>query len=396
MMTRSKAVSWAVMAGGLAIGGLLAGGGCSKSRTITLDQFVAEQRHLAERPTPTAAAPEAAMISREMGPVRIGPDDVISVSVSSGDAKTILPLSEVRITSAGMAALPLVGNTQLAGLTLQEAEAAVRKAYMPAYMVECLALVRMVEPRFTSVVVLGAVGAPGIVSLQRGNRDILHAIAGAEGPVPAAGGATAAAAPGGVVSLAAVANASGRVTLQRIRQGGRAQLFDLRDPEGLRQALTLDPLDDGDIITVQGAQPNVIFVGGLVMSPSAQAYAPGTRVTVLQALAGAGGLHPYLFPRKGELIHRTAEGRDIHVDLDVKKISEGKAENVELAAGDILWVPHTTRTRILNFFNQIIYFRAGAAADAQVYYSKLYGDAAGTGTTPIFISGTPGGGTVGP
>jgi polysaccharide export outer membrane protein len=376
---------------------LVIAGGCSKSsRSITLDQYVLQQQAQAAKSTPSVAPPEAAQISRQMGPVRIGPDDVISVSVSSGDAKTILPLTEVRITTAGAAALPLVGSVQVAGLTLEEAEAAIRKTYVPTYMVEALVLVRMVEPRYTSVVVLGTVGAPGLVTLQRGNRDILHAIAGAGGPTPSAGGvgATVAAAPTSPVSVTAVANASGRVNLRRIRQGGRSQTYDLREPEGLRQALMLEPLEDGDIVTVEGARPNAIFVYGLVVAPARQEYPPGPRVTILQAIAAAGGLHPYLFPSKGELIHRT-DGQDVHVDLNLKKIIAGEAPDVELAAGDILWVPHTTGTRILNFFNQVLYFRAGAGADYEMYGSTLYGDARGTGTTTIITAPAGGGGLVG-
>lgn len=395
MVSRSKGsvrISASVAAAAVALSAVLVlAGGCNKSKTITLDQFVAQQALLATKSTPPIGAPEGAQISKQMGSTRIGPDDVISVSVSSGDAKTILPLTEVRITSAGSASLPLVGPVQLSGMTLEEAEAALHKAYVPSYMVDAIILVRMIEPRYTSVVVLGTVGAPGLVSLQRGNRDILHAIAGAGGPTAAAGGATLAAAPSSPVSLTYVANASGRVSLRRIRQGGRSQMFDLREPEGLRAALMIEPLEDGDIVTVEGARPNAIFVGGLVLAPARQEYPPGTRVTVLQALAGSGGLHPYLFPRKGELVRRL-DGHDVHVELDLKRIASGDDPDVELAAGDILWVPHTFRTRVLNFFNQVIYFRAGAAADYQVYGSSLYGDAATTGTTTTFIVPSSGGG----
>jgi polysaccharide biosynthesis/export protein len=363
--------------------------GCGgKDNSISLEQFISQQQQIAARSVPATPVSEAEQLNRELGPVRIGPDDVISVAISSGDAKTILPLTEIRITSAGTATLPLIGPVQLASMTLEDAEKAIRNAYVPQYMVEALVLIKMVDPRMTKVVVLGAVGAPGLVSLPRGGRDVFHAIVAAGGGGTTTSTATAIG-PGpaspGSMSMSAVANASGRVMLRRIRQGGRTQSFDLREPEGLRQVLTLDPLDDGDIITVEGGRPNSFFVGGLVMAPSRQDYPPGTRLTVLQAIAGAGGLNQYVFPRKGTLIRRM-DGHDVHVRLDVERITDGEDPDVEMLAGDILWVPHTFRTRALEFFNRIFYLRAGAAADFQVFGSKLYGDASSTSTTTIITA----------
>ena len=48
---------------------------------------------------------------------------------------------------------------------------------------------------------------------------------------------------------------------------------------------------------------------------------------------------------------------------------EGKDENFALAAGDILWVPHTGETRFREFVNEAIYIRAGISANYSAYYS---------------------------
>jgi hypothetical protein len=55
------------------------------------------------------------------------------------------------------------------------------------------------------------------------------------------------------------------------------------------------------------------------------------------------------------------DGHDVHVRLDLDRIAMGADPNIELAAGDILWVPHTLETRILEFVNRNFFLRAGAS-----------------------------------
>jgi hypothetical protein len=156
--------------------------------------------------------------------------------------------------------------------------------------------------------------------------------------------------------------ASGKVTLRRIRCPGSELTMNLYDPEDMRTALCLPPLENGDMITVQAAVPNIIFVGGLVNAPQAQSYPPGVEITVLQAIAGSGGLRTDLTPREATLIRRMPDGNDVHVKLNLDRIFKGKDQNVTLAAGDILWVPFTCETFIQDWINQHLYIRGGAAA----------------------------------
>jgi len=130
----------------------------------------------------------------------------------------------------------------------------------------------------------------------------------------------------------------------------------------VRAALALAPLENGDMITVHAAVPNIIFVGGLVNAPQAQSYPPGVEITVLQAIAGSGGLRTDLTPREATLVRRMPDGKDLHVKLNLDKISKGESPNLTLAAADILCVPFTVQTFIEDWINQHIYIRGGAAA----------------------------------
>jgi protein involved in polysaccharide export with SLBB domain len=112
--------------------------------------------------------------------------------------------------------------------------------------------------------------------------------------------------------------------------------------------------------------PNIIFVGGLVNAPQPQHYPAGVNVTVLQSLVGAGGLRMDLFPREATLIRRMPDGSDAHVRLDLLRIQSGQDPNIELAAGDVLWVPHTIETRIEEFLNRNVFLRGGAVVTYDV------------------------------
>jgi polysaccharide export outer membrane protein len=318
--------------------------GCAADHRISLDQFIAEQQRMYEA-LPPDAAPQfaedsAAVLDRQLGALRLGPDDVVAITLNTDAVADQRPPFPVRIDDAGEIDLPIVGAIHVAGLTLQEAEDAVRAAYVPAVLRDVSVYVELFQAQTTNVLVIGAVSAPGLVQLRRSDRDLLHAIVGAGG-----------------VSQAA----SGKATLRRIRRPHEEITLDLTDPTQLRAAVTLDPLQDGDIVTVQAATPNTVFVGGLVNFPRPQSYGQGVKLNVLQAIAASGGVRPDLSPGEGTLIRRMPDGHDVHVRLDLDRIAMGADPNIELAAGDILWVPHTLETRILEFVNRNFFLRAGAS-----------------------------------
>jgi polysaccharide biosynthesis/export protein len=337
---------------GLAVALLMAG--CDNR--ISLHDFqkmrAAGTKSAATQPTPAA---QTALLNRELGPTRIGPGDILQVTVTAAQeagVAPVVPALQVRVKSDGTIDMPLAGSIKVADLTLEDAEQAVLASYGKYYR-QASALVQVAQPAPTTVLILGAVANPGLQGLPGTERNLLFAMA-------RAGGASQ--------------SASGSVTLQRIRQNETVTL-NLRDPEQLKAALAMEPLESGDIVTVHSATPNTIFVGGLVLAASPQTYGPGTEMTVLQALAAAGGLRQDLTPTEATLIRRT-DGKDVHVKLNLDRIAKGKDENITLAAGDILWVPHTAGTRVQEFFNQHFKYSAGANYNANYRDSgsQLFGD----------------------
>ena len=82
----------------------------------------------------------------------------------------------------------------------------------------------------------------------------------------------------------------------------------------------------------------------------------------LTSIAAAAGLRTDVFPDEAVLVRHLDNGTDVRVCLDISRITDGADPNIQLTAGDILWVPHTAETRVQEWINRNIYFRAGASA----------------------------------
>jgi protein involved in polysaccharide export with SLBB domain len=339
-------------AGRLAAVGLLLGsglwwstGGCTDNR-ISLAEFL-EMQQEAQQAEPTTQPAEAqqqvrALIDRELGPYRVGPLDELLVTLTGTTEGGIVPPVPVRVDREGRIDLPLVGMVSVGGLELEDAEAAVKAAYVPNVYRSAVAHVSLVEPETTKVLVYGAVTLPGLVQLRRNERNLLFAINAA----------------GGISELA-----SGRVTVRRLRRPEEAVTLELTDPEQLHAALALAPLEPGDIVQVEAATPNTIYTGGLLNRPMPQVLPPGATMSVLQAIAASGGLRTDVTPREATLIRRMPDGQDVHVKLDLDRLAAGEDPNILLAAGDILWVPDTVETRVQDFVNRNFFVRAGVVAN---------------------------------
>ena len=327
----------------LGVGIVLGSVGCASDMpTISFEEFMALQRELAPpEPGPPPADPDTGepRVNKTWAPYRAGPGDALLVTLT-GLGVDITPEVRVLVHGDGRVNLPIVGKVSVEGLEVEEMEDLIHKTYVPGVVRDLAVRVDVQEYDATEVLVLGTVELPGVVPLPRHQRNMLFAVL-------AAGGVSA--------------STSGKATLERIRRPAETVEIDLTKPVELEAALALDPLEDGDIIKVGAAFPNTIFMGGLVNAPAPQTYDPGVRVSFLQAIAAAGGLRTDVTPKEGLLIRRMPDGRDVRVDLDLRRLERGEDENFLLAAGDILWIPETFETGLQDFFNKNFFFRAGVS-----------------------------------
>jgi len=79
-----------------------------------------------------------------------------------------------------------------------------------------------------------------------------------------------------------------------------------------------------------------VSVVGAVANPGAFALAPG--MTVVQAISMAGGFSS-LADRNATVVTRRADGEIIRYRVPVERVTKGQAADIEVAAGDIIFVP---------------------------------------------------------
>ncbi|NOX58562.1 MAG: hypothetical protein GXP29_06850 [Planctomycetes bacterium] len=316
--------------------------GCNRNdRRIDLDEFMQMREEFVQSEQEQRPKARPATLSSGLDRETVGPGDVIELSFPGAGLDPIFAAMMVRVDRRGNIDLPLVGDVHVGGMELEDVEDAVAAAYVPEVVKDASVHAILKKAAPTSVLVHGAVTKPGLTKLRRTERNLLHAIHRA----------------GGLSEISAAT-----VTLSRLGSPGEDVTVNLSTPEGLSQALALAPLEDGDIVTVQSAKVNAIFIGGLVNAPRTQIYPPGVKINSLQALAAAGGLRTDVFPKEATLVRRMPNGEDVHVRINLARLANGDDPNLMLAAGDILWVPETAATRVQDWINKNIFIRAGLNA----------------------------------
>lgn len=239
--------------------------------------------------TPAQAAPSA-----RQGDYRVGPQDVLGVTVFGEDE-----LSRIStVGSDGTIDVALVGRVQVGGKTLREIEKLIESDLKNGFLNNPQVSVEMKEYRSQTVFVTGEVRTPGTVAL-KGNMSLMEALAEAGSITQNAGDQ--------IVVVHPRAGASPTQPLSPSEAGASVTRIDLEDlQEGRAPSVTLH---DGDTIVVPRAEK--FYVTGFVRSPGA--YPCDTGLTVLQAISLAGGV-----TERGS--HRGIKIRR-NVDGTVKEIS---------------------------------------------------------------------------
>jgi polysaccharide export outer membrane protein len=261
---------------------------------------------------PTGAQTPDPAASAAAGPAyRIGPGDVLEVTVVDRD-----DLSRLHpVETDGSLTLPLVGPVFVSELTVSEIERKLRNLLAGDVLPTPSVRVRVAEHNSQFATLAGEVNRPGRVAL-RGDTRLADALIAGGGLTPAASGEI-------LIRRADGSFADGRGEL-RLRLG---RLPTLRDQVNLGL-----PLRHGDVVT---ALPLYHFsVWGEVNRPGR--FAVDEAGTLLGALTLAGGTTEWAGGRV--TLKRKAGGGEQLLQLDLRAIREGRAEDVTLAADDYLVV----------------------------------------------------------
>jgi polysaccharide export outer membrane protein len=263
------------------------------------------------------------------------PED--EITVHSLEAKEIADKT-FRLDQHGETNFPLIGRVSLAGNSIPRAEDILTNKLKKYYVepdVELSVAVTHTEP----VSVIGSVGVPGMHPI-KGRTTLIEELSAAGGIKPDAGPTaiiTRDAAYGTIPTAGAHINENGEV----IAEVNLKDLLDARDP---KLNFVIQP---HDVISIPQAQ--LVYVEGNVKHAGGFTLSGRPDLSVLQVLALAEGLDPRAAPQHAHILRRNGESKQL-IAVDLKRIMQGKSEDVVMRPNDVLFIPNsaakviTTRT----------------------------------------------------
>ena len=218
------------------------------------------------------------VFSQDKAGPTLGSGDAIRVTVFQQPDLT----TEARVSERGTIVMPLIGETKVAGLTQQQAGAAIAGEYKKGkYLKNPQVSVALTTLRSRQVSVLGLVARPGRYALDDTSSNLSDVIA-------AAGG---------------------------IAQGGSETVTVLRNGQTQKVDILAKNfrLQNGDTVNVERAP--VFYIYGEVARSGAYRLEPG--MTVMQAIAAGGGITPRGSDRRLKM-RRADEGKVVEKDATLQ------------------------------------------------------------------------------
>jgi polysaccharide export outer membrane protein len=268
------------------------------------EEFAPEETLLTATPLPT----------RARGAV-VGLQDLLEIKVFQLDQFD----QTQRVADDGSITLPLLGRVEVAGLTREQVEARIASLLEARYLNDPQVTVFVKEHESRKVAVTGAVNEPGSYEML-GERTVLEMIA-------LAGGVTKDVSKEIVVIRPQPEEATERIVLE---------LEDVMYHGDPASNIVVEP---GDMIYVPMEVLIKVYVNGAVGKPGAIDVKRSEPVTVLQAVTAAGGTTERAAERRVQIIRRTADGGKEIIPVDLKKIKQGRAEDILLQKDDVVFVP---------------------------------------------------------
>jgi polysaccharide export outer membrane protein len=267
----------------------------------------------------------------------IGPGDQIHVQVVDTPELEQHP----RVTDSGEVPLVGVGKVKVAGLTPSAAAAAIQSRLIAAHYMNHPDVVVSVEQYATqSVSILGEVKAPGAYPVGT-PRSILDVLALA----------------GGLTNIA-----DRNILVQRRGDPAHPIHYNFSNDAGraIADQVLVHP---GDIVVVPRA--GIVYVLGDVNRPGGYAMSNNqSQLTMLQAIATAGGLTKTAKQGQARLIRKLPDGAYSDRKLSVGELQQGKLPDIAMQPGDVLYVPFSYGRNLAVMGSGAI---AAAATSSAVY-----------------------------
>ncbi len=247
------------------------------------------------------------------GDYPIGPKDLLEVRVLEVPDLNV----ERRVSDAGTIDLPLIGEFTVSGLTAEQAREHLETLLTSKYVHHATVSLNIREYASKPVSILGAVKIPGSLRVS-GQWTLIQAISAAGGLSESAGS---------------------KIFVLRQGGGGKGETIEIGKDELFRGASDRwnIPLFPGDVVNVPERTALTIYCLGEVKQPGAVQFSSDDRLTLLAAIARAGGLNDrasskILIRRKGP------NGKDLDRVINFKRVLSGKDPDPQLLQNDVIIV----------------------------------------------------------
>ena len=259
---------------------------------------------------------------------RLGPGDELAIRVIDMEE---IPDKPVRVDPDGGMDLPLVGRVQAAGLTILEFKAELSQK-LKRYIDSPQISVNLITNQSRPVSVIGEVNVPGVHQLP-GPTTLIQVISLAGGTKPDAGPkiiVTREMQRGPLPLADAKTDSSGKFTTATL------SLDDLLASKSPADNIQIQP---DDVVSIPKGE--IVYVVGDVRRAGGFPLTSHERMTLLQALSLAEGFGPDPAAQRARILRPVpgGDGTPKEIPVDVKRIFDGKAEDISLYAGDILFIP---------------------------------------------------------
>ncbi len=306
-------------------------------------------------PTPTAPTngPRVQNNPTAQNPLMTVPEDFAGLKLAPGFLLNIQVYDEpdlsarVRVDNEGNIHLPFLKTLHVGGDTVAQAQRRIEDNFRGDGILKNPQITIDVEQfATTSVTVMGEVANPGKVELLAPH-SLLDVI-----------GMT-----GGETTLA-----GNEIELKRPNEDGdgmttKTYHYSRGDDGSAIRGVMVRP---GDTVMVKRA--GIVYVLGAVNRPGGYAMQESGELNVAQAISLAQGLVLQAKVNGLRVVQHDASGNPIEVRVSYNKIMDGKEKPLQLAAGDIVYIPISKTKAVLSSTTTLI----GQTASASIYTAKPF------------------------
>lgn len=305
-------------------------------------------------PVPTPAALDPSLLQNPTEVYRLGPGDQISIeTVGNADIAASYPPSGVATVTVGPDGkiyYYLLPGLDVWGITLDQTRDLIARQMQTYLRTEPAVSVALVTPASRRIWILGRVGNPGVYTLA-GPTTLLDAIANS----------------GGLASGSALANLASSLGVSSIGASGGGDSADLSRAFLIRngQVIPVDferllregdlsqnvYLQPDDFIYLPSVHSHRVYVLGAVAQPGGEAMRGS--LTLVQAIALAGGTVEDAYLKEVAIMRGSVTHPQIGI-VSVSDILHGKALDVRLEPGDIVYVPLSPYRKVEQYAHLIV------------------------------------------